>query len=148
MVLSTDQVRPGAAARAAVVARITAGFHINDHHPSLDYLIPTDLKIENGKVFSVENVSYPRGKIEKFVFSDKGLSVYEGEIVIAASLKVAPGTAPGEYPLKAKLEYQACNDHACLPPASVPIKTLVKVGSRNAIVHQINSDVFRKIRAG
>ncbi|MGH9396561.1 MAG: hypothetical protein ACRD18_06895 [Terriglobia bacterium] len=89
LVLSTDGVHPGAATRAAVVAQITPGFHINDHHPSLDYLIPTVLKLEPGKIFSVEKVSYPHGKTEKFVFSDTGLSVYEGQIVIGALLKVA-----------------------------------------------------------
>ena len=145
LMLSTDGVHPGSTARAAVVAQITPGYHINDHHPSLDYLIPTQLILNPGKVFTVDNVTYPRGKTEKFVFSDTGLSVYEGEVVIGALLSVAREVAPGEYPLRGKLEYQACNDHACLPPASVPLTLKVRVTGSNVPLRPINPDVFRKI---
>ncbi|MGH9435114.1 MAG: protein-disulfide reductase DsbD domain-containing protein [Terriglobia bacterium] len=145
LLLPTDQVHPGAQTRAAVVARITPGFHINDHHPSLDYLIPTDLKLEPSRIFSVEKVSYPPGKTEKFAFSDTGLSVYEGEIVIRAALKVAHGIAPGAYPLRGQLEYQACNDHACLPPTSVPVSLTVRVAALSTPLRRVNPGVFRKL---
>ena len=145
LVLSTDGVHRGGTAQAAVVAQITPGYHINDHHPSLDYLIPTQLILDSGKVFSVDKITYPRGKTEKFVFSDTGLSVYEGEVVIGALLRVAREATPGEYPLRGKLAYQACNDHACLPPASVPLALIVRVDGSSVPLRRINSDVFRKI---
>src|SRR5271157_6299097 len=42
MVLATSAAHPGAPAKAAVVAEIIPGYHINDHKPTLDYLIPTE----------------------------------------------------------------------------------------------------------
>jgi DsbC/DsbD-like thiol-disulfide interchange protein len=145
LLLATDAAHPGDSAQAAVVAQITPGYHINDHHPSLDYLIPTDLKLDSGKTFSVEKIAYPRGTLEKFIFSKSGLSVYEGQIAIEARLKVARDVRPGEYPLRGKLEYQACNDHACLAPASVPLALTVRIAGPNVPLRRINSNVFRRI---
>jgi DsbC/DsbD-like thiol-disulfide interchange protein len=132
LTLATPIVHPGSLVRASVTADIATGYHINDHHPSLDYLIPTDLKFTPIDGFAVGSIAYPKGKVEKLAFSDTGLSVYEGRIEISAQLKVAPRTPPGEYTLRGKLEYQACNDHACFPPTSAPLVAKVKVVSRKA----------------
>ncbi|MGH9352668.1 MAG: protein-disulfide reductase DsbD domain-containing protein [Terriglobia bacterium] len=148
LLLATDAVHSGAPAEVAVVSRVAPGYHINDHHPSLDYLIPTELSFGASKAFSVGKISYPKGKLEKFVFSAKGLSVYEGEFVIGAGLRVARGIAPGDYLLQGKLGYQACNDHACLPPVSVPLNLKVRVASSNAPLRRANADVFRKLGPG
>ncbi|HLI34780.1 MAG TPA: protein-disulfide reductase DsbD domain-containing protein [Terriglobia bacterium] len=132
LTLVTPIVHAGSTIRASVTADIASGYHINDHHPSLDYLIPTDLKFTPIDGFTVASILYPKGKVEKLAFSDTELSVYEGKIEINAQLKVAPGTPPGEYTLRGKLEYQACNDHACFPPTGVPLVAKVKVVSRNS----------------
>jgi len=49
MVLATSAAHPGAPAKAAVVAEIAPGYHINDHKPTLDYLIPTEVTFEASK---------------------------------------------------------------------------------------------------
>ncbi|MGH9469739.1 MAG: protein-disulfide reductase DsbD domain-containing protein [Terriglobia bacterium] len=125
-------VSAGSTARAKAIAKVAPGYHINAHHPSLSYLIPTELHLQPGKAFAVERIDYPPGKIRRFAFSDTGLSVYEGAVTIAVLLKVNPAIAPGEYTLQGKLVYQACNDHACLPPASVPLQTKVRVTGARA----------------
>ncbi len=132
LTLVTPIVHPGSTIRASVMADIASGYHINDHHPSLDYLIPTNLKFAPIDGFAVASILYPKGRVEKLAFSNTGLSVYEGKIEINAQLKVAPETPPGEYLLRGRLEYQACNDRACFPPSSVPLAAKVKVVSRKA----------------
>jgi hypothetical protein len=127
MVLATGAVHSGSAAHATVIAQITPGYHINDHHPTLSYLIPTELKFAPEKQFTVENVSYPKGKLQKFAFADQGLSVYEGQLVIPALLRVASGVAPGDYALKGMLSYQACNANACFPPANAAFSLPIHV---------------------
>src|SRR5207245_7601947 len=117
----------GSTLRAAVVARITPGYHINDHKPSHEYLIPTELKMESGPQVAIQDITYPPGQAVKFEFDDAKLSVYQGTLVVHAALKIAPTTPPGNYTLKGKLAYQACNDHACFPPTSVPVELEVKV---------------------
>lgn len=146
MLLATDALRPGSTAKAAVVARVASGYHINDHRPTLDYLIPTELQLEGTKDLSVQKVVYPRGEEKKFAFSDKQLSVYEGTLVVGALLKVARRTPPGTYNLRGKFAYQACNDHACLPPASVPLALAVKVVGPGVPVKRLHEDVFNKLK--
>ena len=145
MVLATDAVHPGTSARAAVEAKIASGFHINEHHPSLDYLIPTELKLEPSRQFSVTKLVYPKGELKSFSFSDSLLSVYQGTFAIGALLKVEAGTPPGEYKLQGKLRYQACNDHACLPPASVPVSLSVRVVKRAVALRRVNRRLFATI---
>jgi hypothetical protein len=142
MVLATDAIHPGSPAKAAVVAEIASGYHINDHKPSLDYLIPTELKLEPDKLIEVTNIDYPKGELLKLAFSDTPLSVYQGKIVVGTTLKAAPGTAPGSYTVKGKFAYQACNDHACFPPTSVPVTLSVRVVGQEVRVKAVNTDVF------
>jgi len=124
--------RPGAVVNATVVADVLPGYHINDHHPTLDYLIPTEVKLEPNKAVTRNDISYPKGEPKKFAFSDTPLSVYEGSVRVDVALQLDPKVPPGDYEVKGKFAYQACNDHACLPPTSVPISFQFKVAHRGA----------------
>ena len=146
MVLATSAAHPGATAKAAVVAEIADGYHINDHKPTLDYLIPTEVVFDPSKEISTEKVDYPKGQLERFTFADESLSVYQGTLTVGVVLKVAPIAAAGDYALKGKLRYQACNDHACLPPTSVPVELTVKVVGASVRLKPENADVFSKIK--
>lgn len=145
-VLASEGVRPGSTLKAAVVARIAPGYHINDHKPTLDYLIPTEWKLESTKQVSVDKVVYPKGELKKFAFSDMQLSVYQGTLAVGALLKVTRAARPGTYVLRGQFNYQACNEHACLPPKSVPLTLVVKVVRRSAAVKRINADVFDNVQ--
>lgn len=144
-VLATDAVHPGKTAKLAVLARIEPGYHINDHKPSLDYLIPTRVTFDPTPVLNVEKVVYPRGKSVKFDFLDSPISVYEGEIRVGSVLKVGPSTSPGAYTLQGKFMYQACNDHACLPPASVPFEASIRVAPPSVPLKPANTEIFKSI---
>jgi len=142
-VLDADAAHPGSTVQVAVVAEIAPGYHINDHKPTLEYLIPSELKLEASPEVAVQDVIYPHGKLMKFAFEDKSLSVYEGTLVVKAVLKVARNTPPGTYTLKGKLAYQACNDRACLPPTSAPVEFAVKVVGAGVPVKHLNEDIFK-----
>ena len=116
-VMATDAAHANSPVKLAVLAQVAAGYHINDHKPTLDYLIPTELKVDPSDQFTVKNVVYPKGTPKRFAFSDVPLSVYEGTVVVGALLQAGKAVPAGTYTLKAKFAYQACNDHACLPPS-------------------------------
>ena len=145
-VVATDAVHADASAKLAVLAQVADGFHINDHKPSFDYLIPTQVKIEPGDQFTVKNLVYPKGNPKKFDFFDAPISVYEGTLVVGVLLQAAKALAPGTYTLKGKFAYQACNDHACLAPTSVPLAVTIKVVPRNVPLKPVEPDVFRRIK--
>lgn len=145
-VMATDAAHANATVKLAVVATVSPGYHINDHKPTLAYLIPTELKLEPLKQVSVKDVFYPKGELKKFGFSDGPLSVYEGTVTVGTLLEVARAVPPGAYTLKGKFAYQACNDHACLPPASVPLTLTLKVVPRSVPLRHMNPDVFERIQ--
>lgn len=143
-VLATDAVHPGTTVKVAVLARVEPGYHINAHKPSLDYLIPTQVTFADSPSFKLEKVVYPRGKMKKFVFLDSPILVYEGDIRLGAILRVGHSLKPGTYPLQGKFAYQACNDHACLPPTSVSFETQVRVVASSVPLKPANSEIFKK----
>jgi DsbC/DsbD-like thiol-disulfide interchange protein len=130
--VAPGEARPGSVVNATVVADVLPGYHINDHHPTLDYLIPTEVKLEPSKAVARNDITYPKGEPKKFAFSDTPLSVYEGTVRVDVAFQLDPKVPPGDYEVKGKFAYQACNDHACLPPTSVPISFPLKVARRGA----------------
>lgn len=145
-VVETDAAHANSPLKLAVLAQVASGYHINDHKPSLNYLIPTDLKLDPSNEFTVKNVVYPKGTPVHFAFSDIPLSVYENTVVVGAVLQTAKVVPAGSYELKAKFGYQACNDHACLPPTSVPLTITIKIVPRNVPLKAVEPDVFRRIQ--
>jgi DsbC/DsbD-like thiol-disulfide interchange protein len=136
--MASPVARPDSVVRAAVVVEVLPGYHINDHHPTLDYLIPTEVKLEPSKQVTVKDITYPKGEPKKFAFSDALLSVYEGTVRVDVALQLERKTPPGNYEVKGQLAYQACNDHACLPPANVPLSFSFKVVRHVASVRRSN----------
>lgn len=145
-VMATNAAHANSPMKVAVLAQVAAGYHINDHKPSLDYLIPTELKVDPSDQFTVTSVAYPKGTLKKFPFSDVPLSVYEGTVVVGALLQAGKNVPAGMHTLKARFAYQACNDHACLPPTSVPLTLSIKVVPRDVPLKTVESDVFRRIK--
>lgn len=144
--LETDGAHPGGTVRAAVVAKIAPGYHINDHKPSHEYLIPSELKIDSSPQVVVQDIDYPRGNAVKFEFDDAKLSVYQGTTVVTAVLKIVRTTQPGTYKLTGKFAYQACNDRACFPPTSVPVELMVKVVRAGVLLKHVNEEIFKSVK--
>src|SRR4030081_2547261 len=67
--VSLDPAGRGSSLQIAVVMKIRPGFHGNARKKSEDYLIATDLKAAVPAGFNIGEVSYPKGKLEKFTFS-------------------------------------------------------------------------------
>lgn len=98
------------------------GYHTNSNKPAEDYLIPFKLTWETGGPLEVVEVVYPPGKMAKYEFSEKPISVLGGEFEVVTKFKRAANPALGPGFLSGKLRYQACNDKMCFPPKTVEIK--------------------------
>ena len=108
-----------------VHARVAPGWHVNSHEPSEDYLIPTMLSLDAAPGASYGQARYPAGVLRSFSFSKSPLSVYEGDFSIAVPVAWGGGNAPA---IAGSLEYQACNDTQCLPPARATFRTAGAAG--------------------
>ncbi|MEW6208199.1 MAG: protein-disulfide reductase DsbD domain-containing protein [Acidobacteriota bacterium] len=121
---SPYRIKPGVAAPVEVIIDIDAGYHINSNRPAEEFLIGTSLKLEKLAGVTATRVVYPKAKIQKFQFSEKPLSVYDGRVVLKFTARAA---AAGLYTLKGKLTVQACNDEACLRPATIDVDIPIEV---------------------
>jgi len=124
---SSYKIKQGAAAQIDVVIDINSGYHINSNRPGDEFLIATALKLDKLDGITTTRVIYPKAKMQKFPFSEKPLSVYEGRVVLKFSARALAAKAPGNYTLKGKLTVQACNDEACLRPATINVSVPVEV---------------------
>src|SRR5688572_27887163 len=122
---SSVKVKKGATATATVTLDIDGGYHINSNRPSEKYLIATALKVQPQAGLTALGVVYPKAKLQRFSFSEKPLSVYEGRVVLKFTVR-ASSSASSQI-LKGKLAIQACNDQLCLRPQTVDVNIPVEV---------------------
>ncbi|MFQ5694740.1 MAG: protein-disulfide reductase DsbD domain-containing protein [Terriglobia bacterium] len=116
------------AAHVTLFATIRPGFHVNSHKPSLEYLIPTEVKLVGNSPFALEKVDYPKGEMKSFGFApDEELSIYEGEVKVPLKLRVYKGTPAGAHEVRLAFHYQACNDQFCLRPARREVSLQVRL---------------------
>jgi len=80
------KLKSGSAVDAAVVIDIDDGYHINSNRPAESFLIPTALKLQPLSGLTVARVVYPKAKLQKFSFSKKPMSVFEGKAVLRSML--------------------------------------------------------------
>ncbi|HEX2222978.1 MAG TPA: protein-disulfide reductase DsbD domain-containing protein, partial [Thermoanaerobaculia bacterium] len=119
----------GSTVRIAALVKIDEGWHVNSDKPTFEYLIPTVLDLQPPAGWGDEKVQYPQAEMQAFKFSmNEPLSVFDGEVVIFAELQVPAGTPAGVHPLKATLDYQACNDSQCLPPVTTEAELTLHIG--------------------
>ena len=117
--LATNGVYAGGEFQIAVVPRLIEPWHINSATPEDEFVIATELRIQESKNYKISNIHYPSHKMKTFAFYDEALAVYEGDIVIIVTGKIANGVS-GSVNLSGNLFYQGCNDQVCLPPTGTP----------------------------
>ena len=118
---SVYKIKRGGSAQVTVIVDVDDGYHINSNRPAEKYLIPTALKFERIAGLTTTPVVYPKAKLQKFEFSQKPLSVFEGKAVLKFTTRAVPTITPGNQTLKAKLTVQACNNQLCLRPQTIDL---------------------------
>jgi thiol:disulfide interchange protein DsbD len=141
---SLDPAARGSAFQIAVVMKIRPGFHVNAREKSEDYLIATDLKAAVPAGFSSGEVSYPKGKLEKFAFSKIPLNVYQDTVILRMPVKALASAPLGEQHIPLKLRYQACSNELCLPPVTLTLDATLNVAAEASAAKPAHSDIFGK----
>ncbi len=119
--------RRGGTLEVPVRFTVAPGYHINSNRPLLDYLIPTRLQWSPSAVRHMGD-RFPPAELKSFSFSpEKKLSIYEGEQTLKSRFAVPATAPPGKLTLSGKLHYQACDDKACYPPATVDVRVPLEI---------------------
>lgn len=114
-------LRPGGTLQGIVRLQLDKPWHMNAHEPLDPYLIPTVLEFtELLEGTPAPTIAYPEPHTITFDFQPDPMAVYEGEFTLAFHMPIPDDASPGDYTLSGKLNYQACDDKACYPPANAP----------------------------
>ena len=110
------RLKPGGSAGFRLVLRLAEGWHVNSNPASHDWLIPTSLIANSDLPVRLASVDYPAGRPLFLEALGETLSVYDRGTALAGRVEAGAATsASGE--LRLLLQYQACDDSSCLPPA-------------------------------
>jgi DsbC/DsbD-like thiol-disulfide interchange protein len=141
--VSLEPVPRGKEFQVAVVVEIARGYHMNSHHPSDAYLIPTAITPQIPAGFQLGDIIYPEGHAQKFSFSpDKPLDVYSGSVTLKLRLLTRTSAPLGGTAIPMILRYQACNDSTCLPPVKLPVEAKVVVADADARGRVAHPEIF------
>ena len=124
---STYRLKRGGTVQIAVAIDVDEGYHINSNRPAEKYLIPTSLKFDRIDGITTSPIVYPKAKLQKFEFSQKPLSVFEGKTTLKLTARALQSLSPGAQNLKGKLTVQACNNQQCLRPQTVDVSIALQI---------------------
>ncbi len=141
--LSADKARAGEIIKIAIILNINDGWHINSHKPTFDYLIGTLFELEPKEGFILADIHYPNGKSESFSFAEQPIDVYDGTVIIYASLKISEKIKSGFDTLNASVTFQACNNNICLAPSIAQVLIPVEIAKNNEQIVLQNQDLFK-----
>ena len=124
---SLYKVKRGGTVQISVAIDVDEGYHINSNRPAEKYLIPTALKFDRIDGITTSPIIYPKAKLQKFEFSQKPLSVFEGKTTLKLTARALATLSPGAQTLKGKLTVQACNNQQCLRPQTVDVSIALQI---------------------
>ena len=139
---SADGVRPEGKFKVAIQLDVSAGYHINAHIPSEEYLVATNVRFEPVAGLTFSAPVYPKPKLEKFEFSDQDLAVLDGRVFITADVESAASLKPGPQVIRAMVTVQACNNNLCLQPSDLAVEIPIQVIASSQPTTATNADVF------
>ncbi len=143
---SQDGVYPGGSIKVAFLLNILPGWHINGSEPTDPYLIASELFIEETEEAKVLDIYYPEPRTGHFSYSEAEIQIYEGEVVLAALIKIGEKVSVEEHLLDVSFLYQPCDSQSCMSPQTLDLKVGLPVVSTSQQTKEINTDIFSKIK--
>jgi thiol:disulfide interchange protein DsbD len=139
---SVDKFQPGSPHRIALEIRIQDRYHINSTQPTEEFLVPTAVSLAGpeGTVFG--KLNFPAALVKTLSFSETPLEVYEGTLWVFTDVTLPKTFKESEFTITGSIEYQACDDTACLPPAELSFKQTFPVAGEGETVSAVNTKIF------
>lgn len=142
---SYDQIHSGMNFKIALRVYILGTWHINSNVPAEDFLVATNMDIPSESSFSFSEFKYPEALSLFLEFSERPVSVFEGELLIGGVIPIPEDITLGKHAIPLQFTYQACNDQACLPPETLEKEITITVVDKKTPIHEINTEIFTKL---
>jgi uncharacterized protein YyaL (SSP411 family) len=117
----------GSTVLAHLTLTIAEGWHLTANPSGRPSLKPTTVKLLPSSEITLEPVTYPEGALRKLVGGEEPVPVYEGRIQIPIMLRLGSDLPSGNREVKLQIRFQACNDRACLAPATLAVPLSIDV---------------------
>lgn len=145
--LSATGVRPGEQIVLAITADMAEGWHIQQHQPSEDWMIPTTLDLRglpSGVTYG--DIQWPEPKAMPYDLGDgpQMFDFYADGATFFVKVSVGQTVEPGAYEAVAAVTYQACDDTRCLEAQTAELPFTVNVVGPDASVAAQNADLFER----
>lgn len=141
----TDSVHAGTEVRLAIRVKLSEGWHVNSNKPLDEFLIPTVLTLNEDPRYSVVKIYYPEHKTIKLSFSPDPMAVYEREFSLGVLLKLSDAVEVKPQTIQGKIQYQACNDKQCAPPAELALDIPISLAGKDQPVKPQQAELFQSI---
>jgi len=137
-----ESVPAGEFFKVAVMLDIQEGWKINANQPTEDFLIGTELNLEQREGFVIADMRYTKGKMLDVDFAEDAIKVYEKKTPVFIEFRSSGNLEPGDYTINGSLRVQACDDHVCLAPSNIDVSIPVNVVESGTSVTEINQEIF------
>jgi DsbC/DsbD-like thiol-disulfide interchange protein len=111
-------------AKTMLFVDVTPNPNIHVYAPGAKDYIPITVKIDAQPAVKVGKLSYPKSDI--MTFADEKVPVFQKPFRLTQEVTVL-GTPGASVPIKATVDYQACDDKVCYPPESQQVAWTVTV---------------------
>jgi uncharacterized protein YyaL (SSP411 family) len=108
---------------------IKPGWHIYAHPTGVEGLKPTSVTLETSAPATLARVDYPAGQAKVLASSgSEKVALYEGRTRMTARIRLDRDARAGPATLHFQVRFQACNDRACLAPATLTVPVRLTIG--------------------
>ena len=125
--IQTLDVKPGDSAEVKVPITVVQGYHVNANPAASDDYIPIEVRLDSTGGITRKAAIYPKGKAWHLEGTTEKLIVYSGNVEVKIPLIVDRSMKPGKMIIKGAVDFQACDNHVCFMPDSLPIAVTVNV---------------------
>jgi DsbC/DsbD-like thiol-disulfide interchange protein len=109
-----------AGTKAMLFVDVTPNPNIHVYAPGAKDFIPITVKFEPQASVKVGKLAYPKSDV--MTFADEKVPVFQKPFRLTQEITLAGAVKPGDtVPIKATVDYQACDDKVCYPPESTSV---------------------------
>ena len=126
-----EPVAPGDEFDVTLTLAIREGWHLYAHDADPEISRPTEIEMAPETPARLVHVAYPAGAVRSLAGAGADpIALYEGEVELSARVRLDGAAGTGPRSLAFRVRYQACNDRACLAPATLAVPFSVDVQGR------------------
>lgn len=145
MIPSHEAVPAGSTMQIGFQVRVQEGWFVHSNTPAYSLFTPVRLMIEETPGVTVRSVRYPAGQDRTVSYAGQPFNVYDGTFHVLAEIEFNEQLAPRELTLQMMMNFQACDEELCIPPAGTVYRVPVTILAPDADPVPLNVERLAEI---